>query len=232
MTDDNLKNEFEEICKGTIIPFFKEYGFKKKTTHFIKKINDITQCFNIQKSQWNSYNESVTFTFNFGFFNAEISSVVADKEIQNEFPKTFDCFIQNRLGTFSHNRDHWYTLSKSIDVKKTAEQIKNDLEKYLKPMFDNYTSLDTLKLLLENDEKNISPTLSPYYLIAFYMLTNQKEKGRTSIIEHYTKSLNPQTVTETIVSPDGTRQTKVNTYINQYYIDGIRKLANRYNVDL
>lgn len=232
MTTDNLKNDFDEICKGTINPFFKDFGFRKRTIHFTRQVNDITQCFNIQKSQWNSNNDSVTFTFNFGFYNAEIYSIVADKETQNEFPKTYDCFIQNRLGMFSHNRDHWYTLSKNIDVKKTAEQIKTDLEEYLKPMFDTYTSLDALKQLIEKDEKYISPTLSPYYLIAFYMVTNQKEKGRLKIIEHYKKSLKPQAVTETIVFPDGTRQEKVNTYINQYYIDGIKKLANRYNIEL
>src|SRR5690606_25302029 len=61
MTPDNLKNDFDEICKGTIIPFFKELGFKKKTLHFSRQINDITQCFNVQKSQWNSYHDIVDF---------------------------------------------------------------------------------------------------------------------------------------------------------------------------
>ena len=232
MTTDKLKTDFDEICKGTIIPFFKDLGFKRKTLHFAKQINDITQCFNVQKSQWNSYNDSVTFTFNFGFYNADISSIIADKEIQNEFPKTYDCFIQNRLGTFSHNRDHWYTLSKNIDATKTAEQIKSDLEKYLKPMFENYTSLDKLKMLLEKDEKYISPTLSPYYLIAFYMLTSQVEKGRQTIREQYNNALIPQTVTDTIVFPDGTRKETVRTQLNQYFIDGIKKLADRYEVTL
>ncbi|WP_437921921.1 DUF4304 domain-containing protein [Sphingobacterium sp. LRF_L2] len=177
-----LKAQFDEICKGTILPFFKELGFKRKTLHFVKQTNEVTQCFNVQKSQWNSYH-NVMFTFNFGFYNADISSILADKEIVNEFPKTYDCFIQNRLGIFSHNRDHWYTLSKNIDVRKTAEQIKTDLEKYLKPMFDNYVSLDTLKQLIAKDEKYISPTVSPHYLIAFYMLTDQMEKGRKTIID-------------------------------------------------
>ena len=227
-----LKADFDEICKETIVPFFKEFGFKKKTLHFARQLNDITQCFNVQKSQWNSYHDNVTFTFNFGFYNVDISSIIADKEVINEFPKTYDCFIQNRLGTFSHQRDHWYTLSKNIDVKQTAKQIKNDLELYLKPMFENYTSLETLKQLIDKDEKYISPTLSPYYLIAFYMLTEQNEKGRKTIIEHYKNSLKPQTVTDTIVFPDGTRQEKVKTYINQNYIDSIKKLADRYDVKL
>lgn len=230
--ETDLKKDFDEICKGTIIPFFKEFGFKRKTLHFTRQINDITQCFNVQKSQWNSYDNSVTFTFNFGFYNAHISSIVADKEIQNEFPKAYDCFIQSRLGTFSHKRDHWYTLSKNIDASKTAEQIKSDLEKYLKPLFVNYTSLENLKQFLDKDEKYISPTLSPYYLIAFYMLTDQPEKGRKTIEEHYKKSLIPQTTTDTIVFPDRTRQEKVKTYINQHYTDSIKKLADKYDVEL
>lgn len=228
----DLKRDFDEICKGAIIPFFKEFGFKRNVLHFTRQINDITQCFNVQKSQWNSYNDSITFTFNFGFYNADISSIVADKEIQNIFPKTYDCFIQNRLGIFSHNRDHWYTLSKNIDATKTAEQIKYDLEKYLKPIFEDYTSLETLKLFLNKEEKYISPTLSPYYLIAFYMLTNQIDKGRQTIKEHYKKALTPQTVTDTINFPDGRQEIKTKTYVNQYYIDSIERLAKKYNFEL
>jgi hypothetical protein len=228
----DLKTHFDIICKETIIPFFKEIGFKKKSLHFSKQTNDITQCFNVQKSQWNSYNDSLMFTFNFGFYNSEITSIITDKEVQNDFPKTYDCFIQNRLGTFSHNRDHWYTIARNIDPYKTAKEIKSDLEKYLNPIFENYTSIETLKQFIEKDEKYISPTLSPYYLIAFYMLTDQKEKGRKTILEHYQSALKPQTVTDTIVLPDGTRQEKVKTYINQFYIDGIKKLADRYEVKL
>ncbi|MDP1745004.1 MAG: DUF4304 domain-containing protein [Bacteroidota bacterium] len=232
MTTGKLKTDFDEICKGAIIPFFKEFGFKRKTLHFARQINDLTQCFNVQKSHWNSYNDSVTFTFNFGFYNKDISSIVADKEIETEFPKTYDCFIQNRLGTFSHKRDHWYTLSKNIDATKTAKQIKVDLEKYLKPIFENYSSLDKLKMFLEKDEKYISQTLSPYYLIAFYMLTNQVEKGRQTIKEHYKKALTPQTVTDTINFPDGRKEVKTKTYINQHYIDRIERFALKYNVAL
>lgn len=228
----DLKKHFDFISKETIIPFFKENGFKRKSLHFSKQTNDITQCFNVQKSQWNSYNDSVTFTFNFGFYNSDITSIITDKEVQNDFPKTYDCFIQNRLGTFSHNRDHWYTIARNIDQYKTAEQIKSDLEKYLKPIFESYTSLETLKQFIEKDERYISPTLSPYYLIAFYMLTDQKEKGRRTILEHYQSAFKPQTVTNIVVLPDGTRQEKVKTYINQYYIDGIKKLADRYEVKL
>lgn len=229
---ENLKTDFDILCKETIIPFFKESGFKRKALHFSKQTNDLTQCFNVQKSQWNSYNDSIDFTFNFGFYNAEISSIVDDKVIQLEFPKTYDCFIYNRLGIFSHKRDHWYTLSKNIDTSKTAEQIKTDLEKYLKPIFENYDSLEKLQLFLDKDSKYISPTFSPYYLIAFYMTTGQIEKGNNIIKEHYKKALNPQQSTHTINFPDGRQQVKSETSINQHYIDNIKRFAKKYNVEL
>lgn len=34
----DLKNHFDFICKDTIIPFFKENGFKRKALHFSKKL--------------------------------------------------------------------------------------------------------------------------------------------------------------------------------------------------
>lgn len=232
MTTDNLKTDFDEICKRTIIPFFKDFGFKRKTLHFARQIKNITQCFNVQKSQWNSYDDSMTFTFNFGFYNSDIAEIISDKKTQLEFPKTYDCFIQNRLGHFSHNRDHWYKLAKNIDKNEVAGQIKNDLSNHLKPLFDSYVSLQTLKEFIDKDENHISPTLSPYYLIAFYMLTDQKEKGVKTIKEKYKDALRPQTVTETINFPDGRKEVKTKTYINQFYIDGIERLAKLYNVQL
>lgn len=228
----DLKEDFDEICNEIILPFFKDLGFNRKTLHFAKQINNITQCFNVQKSQWNSYNNSISFTFNFGFYNSDISSIVKDSELKLDFPKTYDCFIQNRIGVFSHNCNHWYSVSKIINIKKTKEQIKLDLEKVLKPIFENYTSLEKLKYFLEKDEKYISSTLSPYYLIAFYMTTNQIEKGKQIIKDNYIKSLIPITLTDSIISSDGTRKEIVITHKNQHYIDGMKKLAEKYNVEL
>ncbi len=35
---EKLKTDFDEICKVTIIHFFKEFGFKRKTLHFANKL--------------------------------------------------------------------------------------------------------------------------------------------------------------------------------------------------
>ena len=145
MTPENLKTDFDTIFKDVIIPFFKELGFKRKAQNFVRQTNDIVQCFNVQKNQWNSYFESLSFTFNFGFYNEEIRTLSWGREIPTNFPKTTDCFIQDRLGTYSHKRDHWYQLSKRADRDEVAEEVKNDLEKHLKPIFERYKSLDDLK---------------------------------------------------------------------------------------
>ena len=50
----NLQSEFDEILKNLVFPFFKELGFKKNGNGFNKKIGEITQVVNIQKSRWNN----------------------------------------------------------------------------------------------------------------------------------------------------------------------------------
>lgn len=231
-SSENLKTEFDGILKETIVPFFKDLGFKRKAQNFYRPINDIGQCFNVQRSQWNSYNDSVTFTFNLGFFSQEIFRIVSEKTEVIEFPKTTDCFIQNRLGHYSHGRDHWFTLARNINKEDVKRQIEKDLKNHLKPLFEKYTSLEALKELVDKDEKNVGPVFAPYYLIVFYMTTGQTGKGIQAIKENYSKALKPMTVTDTINYPDGRSETKTRTSINQYYIDGIERLAKFYDLTL
>jgi len=232
MSAENLKTEFDEILKETIIPFLKGFGFKRKSQNFYRQVNDIGQCFNVQRSQWNSYNDSVVFTFNLGFFSQEIFRIVSERTEVIVFPKTTDCFIQHRLGYYSHGRDHWYELARNIKKEDVKKQIGMDLANHLKPLFDKYTSLEALKGLVDKDEKNVGPVFAPYYLIVFYMTTGQTGKGVQTIKESYVKALKPMTVTDTVNYPDGRSETKTRTSMNQHYINGIERLAKFYDVTL
>jgi hypothetical protein len=230
MTPENLKTDFDEIFKEVIVPFFKDLGFKRKTQHFARQTNDITQCFNVQKSQWNSYHDSLSFTFNLGFYNEIIKTLSWGQEIPTDFPKTTDCFIQVRLGTHSHKRDHWYELSKRIDRNKVAEQVKSDLERHLKPILDKYQSLVDLKGFSEH---NTGFLLSPYGQIVYFMLTGQIDKGKQFLKEQYKIALTPQTTSQTINYPDGRSEVKTSKpYVNQHYVDNIQRLAKHYDVEL
>ena len=81
-------------------------------------------------------------------------------------------------------------------------------------------------------EKNTGFHLSPYGQIVFLMMTGQSEKGRQFIKEQYKIALTPQTITDTINFPDGTKKEKTKTYINQHYIDSIERLAKHYEIEL
>jgi hypothetical protein len=232
MSQENLKTEFDETLKEVIIPFFKEFGFKRKSQNFYRQINDIGQCFNVQRSQWSPVNDSITFTFNLGFFSQEIFKIVTEKSEMIEFAKTTDCFIQSRLGIYSHGRDHWYTLARNIKKDDIKTQIEKDLTNHLKPLFEKYTSLDSLKELVAKDEKRVGPVFAPYYLIVFYMTTGQTRKGIQTIKEHYLKAHKPMTVPDRVNHPDGRKETKTRTSINQFYIDVIERLAKLYDVTL
>lgn len=85
MTPDNLKTDFDEIFKGIIVPFFKDLGFKRKTQHFARQINDITQC---SKKSMEFMHDSLSFTFNLGFYNKDIRSLAfGDKKCRLNSPK-------------------------------------------------------------------------------------------------------------------------------------------------
>ena len=229
MALENLKTEFDEIFKMVIIPFFKHLGFKRKAQHFYRETNDVTQCFNVQRSQWNSHFDRLSFTFNLGFYNKSIREVSLGREVSIQFAKTTDCFIQDRLGKYSHKADHWYELNKGSDKDKVASQIKSDFENYLKPLFENYKSLNDLRLYAE---KNTGFLLSPSNQIVFLMMTGQIKEGNIMIIEKYKDSLKPQTFTETINYPDGTKKERIKSVITQNSIENYKRLAEKYAVNL
>ena len=65
------------------------------------------------------------------------------------------------------------------------------------------------------------------------MMTGQTKKGKQLFKEHHKKALTPQVVTETINYPDGRSAVKTSKpYINQYYVDGIERLAKHYSAEL
>ena len=232
MTSEHLKTDFDTICKDTIIPFFKDLGFKRQGLHFARRINDITQCFNIQRSQWNALDDRLAFTFNFGFYNVAVDSAVDDCVVHRPFPKTDQCFLSNRLGSFSHSGDHWYTLYRCTEPGKTRQQVGSDLNTHLKPLFENYTSLEQLKTFLEKHESDLGLTMSALHIIGFYMATNQTEKGKALIKDVYEQSIIPQTGKVTMMLPNGKRTEKRKTFINYHLIGQMKKLAERYDIAL
>ena len=229
----DLNSEFQIILKDTIAPFFKNLGFKKQGQNFARATNDIIQCFNVQKSQWNSYDSSVSFTFNFGFYNSEIKRIAWSKEVSPSFPKTTDCFVYSRVGTFIHNKDHWYELNASLDKKQVGLDIKHDLESHVRETFEATKSLKDLAQFIEISGKDNAWIFPPYDDIVFLMATGQTEKGTSVLMSEYNKAIIPKTTTHTTNYPDGRVEVRTSKpSINKFYIEQLERLAKYYQVDL
>jgi hypothetical protein len=228
----DLKSEFDSIIRDTIAPFFKTLGFKKQGQNFARVTNDLFQCFNIQRSQWNSYESSVSFTFNFGFYNSEIRRIAWNKEDNLSFPKTTDCFLYSRVGPFSHGRDHWYELNADSDNDQVALAIKNDLGNHVKRILETSKSLQELAQFVKENDKS-AWIFPPYDDVVFLMATGQKEKGTSLLTSEYSKAIVPQTTTHSTKYPDGRIEVKTSKpYVNKHYIEQLERLAKYYQVDL
>lgn len=230
MEPRNLKTDFDEIFKEAIIPFFKELGFRRKAQHFARQTNDITQCVNVQRSQWNSYLDHVSFTFNIGFFNEDVGRVSGWENNYISFPQTTDCFISDRLGHYSHGLDHWYELTTHVEKDEIMSQVKYDLNTYLSPLFEKYQSISDFAIAAEMNSRLI---LSPYIQIILLMMTGQTEKGALLIIEQYKIALTPRASTHTTIYPDGrSGVTTSKPRINQHYTESLERLAKHYGIEL
>lgn len=232
MPKDNLNTEFEQIMKDTISPYFKRIGFKKKTLHFARQINDIIQVFNVQKSQWNSYHDDLSFTFNVGFYNDLLFLESWDRKETTDFPKHYDCQIQFRLGQFSHQRDHWYKLSPRIDYRKVSESIENDLNNYLLPLLGKYQTLNSLSDLI-GKYNWIDNVIGPYNKITILWHTGHKDKAKKELLVSYKNALIPKSSISVINYPDGRKEEKKSKpMINQSFIDNLERLAILYNIKI
>ncbi|MBB6329039.1 hypothetical protein FHS59_004703 [Algoriphagus iocasae] len=233
MQEANLKQQFDDILESTVVPVLKGLGFKKKELHFNRSLNEISQCLNIQKSKWNSYDESISFTFNLGFYYGKINSVLSEKEESILSPQVNDCFIQGRIGNLTKRKDHWYELNNKESFEVIREQVAYHIKCFLIPHFEKYNFLENLVELVDKNEGDRIYMISPMGKFIFLMITNQKEVAAKHIKVEYKNALNPQETTHTINYPNGTSKVYTSKpHVNQVYVDFIKKISDYYEIEL
>jgi hypothetical protein len=222
--------EFDEILKNLVIPFFKDLGFKKNGNGFNKKIGEITQVVNIQKSRWN-HKDNVAFTFNIGFFNAEIYIDFWNKGIP-KFIREYDCQITFRLGQLAKGIDYWYELNENIEKVNLEIEIYENLNNYLKPLIEKTIDLNSLNELIQND-KNIEITTAELYKIKIFLKVGEIVKGKELLTKAYLNALNPEDYVSKTIYPDGTEKIETSkSKVNIEYIERLKKIAEENNITL
>lgn len=226
----NLQLEFDEILKNLVFPLFKELGFKKSGNGFNKKTNEITQVVNIQKSRWNNQ-DTISFTFNIGFFVAEIYEEKWKKEIP-KFIREYDCQISYRLGQVVKGNDYWYELSEEIEKANLEIEIYKHLNNYLKPIIEKNTDLNSLKELILNDEY-VQSTTAGLHKIKIFLKVGEIEKAKELLNKEYFRALNPEDYISKTVYPDGSEEIKTSkSKINTEYIETLKKIAKENHIFL
>jgi hypothetical protein len=225
-----FQKEFDDIIKRTVVPFFKRLGFKRNGNGFNKSTNDISQVVNIQKSQWNHV-DSVSFTFNVGFFNADIFKENWGKDVP-KFIREYDCQVSFRLGHLTKQTDYWYELNEQITVQDLENEMKDHLDNYLKPILETVQTTNSMKeFMTKNDGvKLTTPTTDQILLL---LKTGDRDKGEKLLRDEFKGSLTPKESVSVTTYPDGRREEKISKpKINKVYLDRLKRLALLNKIEL
>ena len=229
MTDRDFQKEFDSLIKEIVTPTFKQFGFKKKDKNFYRKTYDLTQIFNVQKSQWNS-KDDIAFTFNIGFLNRDIFLETWDRPIPN-VPKEFDCFLSLRSGFITHNADKWYKLNNTTSYDKLVTEIRRDIHKSAIDLFEKYQTLTSLNGLIK-DYPDLQQTIGTIPRFVFLMKTNSENDAIEFLYAEYREAHIPKSSVSILNYPDGRSiETKSEPKINQGYIDSLKRIAKMYNIE-
>ncbi|RZJ97395.1 MAG: DUF4304 domain-containing protein, partial [Flavobacterium sp.] len=127
----------DKIFKEIFKPAFKMKGFSISGTTFKKQEESFSKIFNFQSSGFN-LDDSVSFYLNIGL----LFPIWFD--IRNESPpksaKIYDCQFRIRTDSVT-GRNQMYSLTSNTNFEEFESLIKSDLEKYILPFFDKYSSL-------------------------------------------------------------------------------------------
>lgn len=227
----NLGNEFNNLMLNIVFPIFKKNNFRKQANHFSRKINDITQTFNIQKSQWNS-KENISFTFNIGFYSEKIFKDIRGSNTP-DFPKTYDSFIYIRAGHLVYGNDKWFDVSQNTDFLQLEKEILKVVNEVVN-LFNSYTTLISLKDI--TSKYGSIGAFSGFEKASFFVSINEKEEAQKILKELYTDALNPRPSTMTILNPDGSVKEEtiypIDYSIQKKRINKYKDFANKHSLKL
>ena len=143
--------KFDRIVKEGFHAILKPLGFKKKENNFYLQRADLGHIINIQKSMYYS-KDHINFTINTGIFvplywSARYNFYNLNIPI---FPTEPECMIRKRIGSLKNQQDTWYDILESTNDDNLILEMKENLQKYILPYFDNIKNIDELLLQSES----------------------------------------------------------------------------------
>lgn len=229
----NVNLEFKELMQNCIAPIFKRLGFKKSNLNFNRTINELVQCVNIQKSQWN-HSECISFTINLGFYNESVFRIAKNGGNQSKFIKVDECFVWGRSGHLIYNHDYWYEIDMESDLKEIQQQITNDLDYHIMPLFEELQTLNSLcnVLRVTSENRPFKLMVSIYDLSVLELEFGDFERGRTILIDEYKEAIIPKSTSHKTVYPDGREEVRWSELsVNFYAVEKLKRIARHYKIE-
>ena len=186
---DRIRKLFEEKIEPWLTK--QDFKFIKSKNIFKRKVGQFTQEIYIAKGKWNKADEVCSFWL--------IFDVLADNYNQWHKQNYGSLPLNNGVTGFYHNHlKNWkteykldkYDLSKQ-DNNKVFEEIKDNLENIIMPLFDKFSDYEkSADTLMQNKEYWWAAKIYDYYLIA-----GKIDKAKQALIagkKYYDNQTNPQ----------------------------------------
>jgi len=150
------EQNFDVIIKDCFQAILKPLGFKKKGNNFYRRLQDLGQIINIQKSSFYS-KEHISFTINTGLFIPEywlIFYSYHNGEIP-DYPTEPVCAIRQRIGKLKYNIDKWFDIESATDIIELKKEMTDSVLNYIVPYFERTKSKADVLQLLQNENPNL-----------------------------------------------------------------------------
>jgi len=147
-----IEQEFETIIKNCFQTVLKPLGFKKKGNNFYRKLQDLGQIVNVQKSKFNS-KEHISFTINTGLFIPEFWLIFYNYQGKSvpDYPTEPECAIRQRVGKLKYNNlDKWFEIDNNSDFSKLNHELNDSVVNFIIPYFEKTKTKNNIIQLLQD----------------------------------------------------------------------------------
>jgi len=182
MPSTQLKKDFQEIMKKSIGSSLVPLGFHGRDLDFIRNTNDIVQVFAIVKHEETL--DKMAFSFQFGFYCYNVYKI-AVYDFNHEFPKIRHCIFFYDLENFTKNSI--YNLDSLSTVESLVSRIKNDINNYVLPIFNECNSFTTMRKLVFSNNPEPKFLSHPYGKAVYQIIFGDRENGSAQLKSFYNK---------------------------------------------
>jgi hypothetical protein len=150
------EQHFDIIIKDCFHSILKPLGFKKNGNNFYRRLSDLGQIVNIQKSTHYS-KEHISFTINTGLFIPEywLTYYTYHKGGVPTYPTESECAIRQRIGAMKYKIDKWYDLNLMTDIYELEKEMTDNVLNFIVPYFEKSKNKAGVLLLLEDPTINL-----------------------------------------------------------------------------